>query len=212
AHHCHAHLGHHCTHVGEVHVDETRTGDDVGDALHRAQQHFVGGLEGVEQCDLAAQHSRQLVVGDHDQRVHVLAELGDALLRGHHALAALEAEGLGHHRDHQDVQLLGHLRHHRRCAGAGAATHAGGDEHHVAAFPHFLGAGVVLALALRSTCASVLMATKSTPSTPWDTMYWMALPPPPPTPTTLITAFWPMSSISSNIAGLLYLYIRIESL
>ena len=34
-------------------------------------------------------------------------------------------------------QILGDLRHHRCRAGAGAAAHAGGDEHHVGAGEHF---------------------------------------------------------------------------
>jgi hypothetical protein len=42
AHHRHAHFGHHGAHVGEVDVDHARAGDQVGDALHRAQQHVVG--------------------------------------------------------------------------------------------------------------------------------------------------------------------------
>jgi hypothetical protein len=143
-HHGHAHLRHDRAHVGEVHVDETRPGDDVRDALHRAQQHLIGRLEGVDEGDLAAQHRSQLVVGDHDQGIDVLGQFGDALLRREHALVALEAEGLGHHRHHQDVHLLRHLRHHRRGAGTGAAAHTGGDEHHVGALQHLLDAVAVL--------------------------------------------------------------------
>ncbi len=42
AHHRHAGLRHHGAHVGEVDVDEARTGDQLGDALHGALQHLVG--------------------------------------------------------------------------------------------------------------------------------------------------------------------------
>jgi hypothetical protein len=45
--------------------------------------------------------------------------------------------GLGDHGHGQDAHLLGHFRHDRGRAGAGAAAHAGGDEHHVGAFQHF---------------------------------------------------------------------------
>ena len=50
-----------------------------------------------------------------------------------HPVHALEVEGLGHHADGQDALLAGDPGDHRRRAGAGAAAHAGGDEHHVRA-------------------------------------------------------------------------------
>ena len=58
-------------------------------------------------------------------------ELVDALFGVVHALPALEGERLGHHADGQRAQLLGDAGDNRRGAGAGAAAHAGGDEHHV---------------------------------------------------------------------------------
>ena len=50
-----------------------------------------------------------------------------------HAARAFELEGLGHHGHGQDAEVLGHARDHPGGARAGAAAHAGGDEHHVAA-------------------------------------------------------------------------------
>ncbi len=47
---------------------------------------------------------------------------------------------------------------------------------------------LVLAGLTCSACASVLMATNSTPRMPWASMLVTALPPPPPTPTTRMTA------------------------
>ena len=38
-------LGHHGSHVGEVHIDPARPEDDVGNALHGAAQHVVRGRE-----------------------------------------------------------------------------------------------------------------------------------------------------------------------
>ena len=49
------------------------------------------------------------------------------------AAAALEGEGVGDHADGQDPHILGEPGDHRGGTGAGAATHAGGDEDHVAA-------------------------------------------------------------------------------
>ena len=50
-----------------------------------------------------------------------------------HPVLALEVEGLGDDADRQDALLAGGAGDHRCGAGAGAAAHAGGDEHHVGA-------------------------------------------------------------------------------
>ena len=55
----------------------------------------------------------------------------DAVLGQTRAPVALEGERLGHDADRKDALLAGGARHHRRCAGPGAAAHARGDEHHV---------------------------------------------------------------------------------
>jgi len=143
-HHGHAHLAHHGAHVGEVDVDQARAGDQVGDALHRALQHVVGGLECIQQGHFAAEYGQQLFVRHRDQGIHRLRQILDALQRHLHAPAALERERLGHHRHRQDALLLGKLRHHRRRAGAGATAHAAGDEHHVGAVQHLDDAVAVL--------------------------------------------------------------------
>jgi hypothetical protein len=79
---------------------------------------------------LAAICSRR-VVGDGDDGVHHLPQLGDALVGLLHTAAALEVEGLGDHGHGEGPGLLGGLGDDRRRAGAGAAAHARGDEHHV---------------------------------------------------------------------------------
>ncbi|MEJ0041980.1 MAG: hypothetical protein WDM81_07095 [Rhizomicrobium sp.] len=52
---------------------------------------------------------------------------------GAHALVALEGEGLGDDADGQDAHLAHRAGDDGRRARAGAAAHAGGDEHHVGA-------------------------------------------------------------------------------
>jgi len=56
----------------------------------------------------------------------------------------LPSRKAGHHGDRQYAQLLGDLGHHRRCARAGAAAHAGGDEQHVAALDELHDAVAIL--------------------------------------------------------------------
>jgi len=63
-------------------------------------------------------------------RITIRLSTGLGLL---HATPALELEGLGDDADGQDAHLLGDARDHRRGACAGAAAHAGGQEHHVGA-------------------------------------------------------------------------------
>jgi hypothetical protein len=62
----------------------------------------------------------------------------DARLRDAHAALAFKVERLGDDPDREDAEIAGGLGDNRRCAGAGAAAHAGGDKHHV-------GAGQVIA-------------------------------------------------------------------
>src|SRR5690606_1694645 len=66
AHHRQAHLGHDGADVGEVDIDQAGAHDQVGDALHRAEQHVVGGAEGLDHGGVAAEHGDQLLVGDGD--------------------------------------------------------------------------------------------------------------------------------------------------
>ena len=114
-------------------------GDQVGDALHALAEHVVGLAERVEDARAALHHGEQLLVGDHDHRVHLLAQAVDAVDRLAHALRALEVERLGDHADGQRADLLlGDLGDHGRGAGAGAAALAGGHEDHVSALERLL--------------------------------------------------------------------------
>ena len=133
AHQRRAGVGHHGLHVGEVEVDQAGGGDQVGDARDALEQHLVGLLEGVEDRHVAVADREQPVVGDDDEGVDLLAELGDALLGGVGAPAALEGERAGHDADGQGAQRARDPGHDRGAAGAGAATLAGGHEHHVGA-------------------------------------------------------------------------------
>ena len=130
-HHRPALLRHHGTNVREIDVDHARAGDELGDPLHRAEQHVVRRREGLLERHSIAQHAQQLLIGNGNQGIHVLAQLDDPLLRDRHPALELERERLGDHGDGQDPHLARNLCDDRRCTGAGAAAHARGDEHHV---------------------------------------------------------------------------------
>ena len=77
--------------------------------------------------------AEQVLVLDDDQGVDHRLQFDDALLRHPHPVLALEMERLGDHPDGQDAHLARGARDHGRGAGAGAAAHPGGDEHHMRA-------------------------------------------------------------------------------
>ena len=118
--------------VGEVEVDEPGEDDQVADALHALAEHVVGQLERLGDRRLLVDHLHQPLVGDGDQGVDPALQVGDAVVGAALPLETLELEGLGDHADGQRPLLAGDLGHRRGRAGAGAAAHAGGDEHHVA--------------------------------------------------------------------------------
>src|SRR4029079_3729498 len=89
--------------------------------------------EGLGEGRLLVGDAEKVLVGDDDQRVDVLADLADADLGDAHAPRTLEVERLRHDADSEDTELFGGAGDHRGGASAGAAAHAGGDEHHVRA-------------------------------------------------------------------------------
>ena len=130
--------------VGKVQVDEAGVLDQVRDGLHGLLQHVVGDLKGVDHGDLLVGGQLQPLVGDDDQGVHLVAQLGNAALGLLHAAHALEPERLGDHAHGEDAQLLGDVGHDGGRAGAGAAAHTGGDEHHVRVLQSLRDLGAVL--------------------------------------------------------------------
>jgi hypothetical protein len=93
----------------------------------------VGDPECLHDRGLLLDHLKQAVVLDHDQRVHLLAEVLDPQLRLLGALAPLERERPRHDAHRERAELPRDLGDHRRGARTGAAALAGGDEDHVRA-------------------------------------------------------------------------------
>lgn len=115
-------LGHDRLDVGEVEVDQTRRGDQVGDALDTGEQDLVRRLEGVEDRDLAVRDGQEPVVGDDDEGVDLFAQLRDAVLGLVGATTALEGERPGDDADGQGAQGACDVGDDRCAAGAGAAA------------------------------------------------------------------------------------------
>src|SRR3972149_2938435 len=122
--------------VGSVDVPGHR--DQLADALDALSQYVVGHQERLDHRRLLVGDGQQPVVGDDDEGIDLLLEAGHALVGVALALGPLEREGPGDDGDGEGAQVLGDLRHDGRGAGAGAAAHAGRDEHHVGAFDRLL--------------------------------------------------------------------------
>ena len=82
---------------------------------------------------VVAQHFLQFLVEHHDERIDIGFQLGHAGVCIGHAAAAFPLKRLGYHAHGKDAHFACHARNHGRCAGAGAAAHACGDEDHVRA-------------------------------------------------------------------------------
>ncbi len=132
-HHRDAGLAHDRAHVFEVDIDHAGHSNDFRDAGHRLAQHFVGGRERLLLRDIVAQYFLQAAIENDNERVDTFRQHGDALFRHPHAPRAFELERLRYHADRQDAHFACHFGHHRRRAGAGAAPHAGSEEHHIGA-------------------------------------------------------------------------------
>ena len=133
AHHRLAHFAHHGADVGEVEIDQAFLDHQVGDAGDARIEHLVGHREGVGEGGLFVGDPEQVLVRDDQERIDHLVQLGDAGFGGAHAALALEVERLRHHADGEDAHVARGLGDDGSCSGAGAAAHAGGDEHHVGA-------------------------------------------------------------------------------
>ena len=133
AHHRLAHLAHHGADVGKVEIDQAFLDDEVDDAGDARIEHLVGHDKGLGEGRLLVGDAEEVLVGNDDQGVDAGLQLADALLGNAHAASAFELEGLGDHADGEDPLVAGGAGDDRRRARAGAAAHAGGDEHHVRA-------------------------------------------------------------------------------
>jgi hypothetical protein len=203
-------------HVGEVEVDQAGHGDQLRDALDALAQHVVSQAEGLLERGALVHDLQQPVVGDDDERIHLLLEPVDAALGRLQAPRAFKVKGLVTTPMVKAPTSLAICGDDGRRAGAGAAAQAGGDEHHVGAaqdlvqlFGRLFGGLLATsglppaprprvslspmrtrrgALANSRACASVLTVINSTPDMPCSIMRLTALLPPPPTPTTLMRA------------------------
>src|SRR5438552_1536830 len=81
-----ARVRHDRLHVGEVEVDEAGHGDEIADALDPLPEHIVDDAERVDHAGALLDDLEETVVRDRDERVDLVAEIADPLLRADHAI------------------------------------------------------------------------------------------------------------------------------
>src|SRR5687767_7766949 len=138
AHERRAGVGHDRFDVGEVEVDEAGHRDEIADALHALTQYIVDDTERVDHARALLHDLQQAIVRDRDQRVDLVDELRDPLLREKLALRAFERERLRDDGDGERADVLCDLRNDRSAACPRSATHTGGDEDHVGFLERFV--------------------------------------------------------------------------
>ena len=105
--------------------------DEFGDRADRLLQHIVRDAECVGERDLLVGDKFQPVIRNDDQRVDLVGQIRNAHLGLTHPVRTLKFERLRHNADGQNALVMRDLRNDRRRAGARAAAHTGGDEHHI---------------------------------------------------------------------------------
>ena len=116
--------------VAQVNVDAVVVRDDFGDSARRRRQHLVGLHEALLESQVAVDFA-QLVVVDHNERIHVLAQALDALLGLAEAHVAFKPERGGHNAHGQNAEFARCFGDDGGRSGPGAAAHSGGDEDHL---------------------------------------------------------------------------------
>jgi len=108
-------------------------GDQVRNTASCVVEHIVGLAECFKHRCVFAGDVQQTLIGNHDERVHILLEQLDAGVRRLLATRPFTDEGFGHDGHREDAQILGDGGHDRSATRSRTTTHSGGDEDHVEA-------------------------------------------------------------------------------
>ena len=138
AHHSRARVLHDRADIREVEVDETRDGDEVGNALNALTQRIVCDTERIEHASFLVDDLEQAIVRDDDERVDLHGKEVDALLCLVATETAFEAEGLRDDAYGKCADLFtGDLGNDWCSARARAAAFASSNEHHISISERF---------------------------------------------------------------------------
>ena len=134
----HATVRHDSLDIRKVKVDECRLIDQVRNTLNCLLKDFIRLLQSFRHRCSSVNDLKQLVIGDDDQRIHVLLKLLNTVQRILHALLCLKTERLCDDADRKASELFRHAGNDRRPAGTGTAAHAACYKDHVGTVQHLL--------------------------------------------------------------------------
>ena len=129
----HALVLHNGANIAEIQIDLAGQLDQISDPLYCLLQDLIRHLHRVREGGLVIRNLVELLIGNYDQRVHVLLQVLNTGERFHHTGLGLKEEGLGHNSDGQNPLVLGQLGDHRSRPCTGAAAHTAGDKYHIGA-------------------------------------------------------------------------------
>ena len=130
-------------------------------------QHLVGLFEGVQDGDLLVRHVQQLVVGNDDEGVDLVAQIADTGLGLGRTAVALEGERAGHDTNGQGPEGTSNLGDDGSSTCASPTALTGGDEDHVGALEGLLDLVSVILGSLTSL-VRVRTCTQSSGEVPAD--------------------------------------------
>ena len=103
---------HHGAYVGEVQIDQAVLDDQVHNAGNARVQHLIGAQKRVGEGGFFVGDAEQVLIRDDNQRVDILAQLGNAGFSDPHPPRAFEGERLGDDANDENAHFLGDPRDH----------------------------------------------------------------------------------------------------
>ena len=118
--------------IGEIQVDDTGQGDDLGDALRGYGQRIIRLAERVHDGQVRINLTQPLIV-DHQKSVNILGDLLNAIQGLYDLPLALEQEWDRHDSHGQDAHIFRDTSDDRSGTRSGSSTHTSGDKNHLRA-------------------------------------------------------------------------------
>ena len=130
-------MRHHGTDIGKVHIDMTSSRDHIRNPLNGLPKDIIGHLEGFEQRRRFVDNTEQSLIRNHEQGIHMAAEVSNPFIRMNHPAMTFVGKRLRYDPDCQDTELTCDTRDDRRGARPGSTAHPRGHKHHVGALKAF---------------------------------------------------------------------------
>ena len=133
SHHRGAHALQHRPDVGKIEIDQPFLDDQIDDARDPRIENLVGKHERLGKRRLLVGDTKQVLIGDDNQRIDVFLQFDDAGFGDTHPAGAFKQKRFGDDGDGEDAEFARDARDNRCGSSARAAAHASGNEEHMGA-------------------------------------------------------------------------------